>query len=352
MPPRSLNDSQASDAMELYGSGRSLSEVAETFSVGPDAIKAAIVRVGGTIRTSKETNIIRLVRADVRNYQRLSETLENRILGLYVAGKSTRQVAAELRVGVDAVAGVVKRAESMRNHSQAALNKFTEGFEHPNTKVDAQAVREAYETSSMFQDEIAERFGLSKGHVGSVVKRAGGQLRNRNQAARQAVANGSAERGALGRQYHCASVGAFEDILYGSLCDRGESPIQQRAVGTKNVDIAIHPVAVEVWVSCDFPTRHRYCSERIKYLADRGWWCLYVFVDRKSRDFDLAAVTNEIIRFKQIAETYPAASRQHWVIRGGGEFCTCVGDDLNEIARILPLVGGGDVGSVDDRISG
>src|SRR5207237_1177233 len=77
-------------------------------------------------------------------------------------------------------------------------------------------------------------------------------------------------------------VGWGEDILFDLLVEQGEVPERQLPAGTRNIDLAIKPVAVEVWLSSISPLQDPYCRSRLEYLSDRGWWICYIFVARRT----------------------------------------------------------------------
>jgi len=159
----------------------------------------------------------------------------------------------------------------------------------------------------------------------------------RNPAAARLVLNReqTATRAAESRPDH---VGWGEDTVSDWLVERGETPDLQHPVGTKNIDIAIAPVAVEIWLSSSSPLTDPYCRKRIEYLSNRGWWCCYVLISRRTKVL-LPAVADEIITFVQLARVHPTPPRQHRVIRGCGELAATFGDNLNDITVVPPSKG-------------
>jgi len=143
----------------------------------------------------------------------------------------------------------------------------------------------------------------------------------------------SKKAAALGAQARSRPIGWGEQILAQWLVDRGETPDAQRPSGTRNIDLALHPVAMEVWASASFPFHDPYCRERIKDLADQGWTMFYVHVRNQIL---LPTVADQIVEFCQLSRSNPASPREHRVVRGCGELAAVSGDDLDHVTVIPP----------------
>lgn len=160
------------------------------------------------------------------------------------------------------------------------------------------------------------------------------------------------ERGALGSQKRMGKSGRFEAELNTMLADLGEVPVRQKAVGSKNIDIALAPVAVEIWLSSSNPANDSYCLDRIKYLSDRGWFCLYVWIQRHKRVIDLRMIAQQAILFKKFAESHPSTGCEHWVVRGTGDVVALLGSDGNPIPFVPTPIRGSYLSPVDDSFAG
>ena len=116
-----------------------------------------------------------------------------------------------------------------------------------------------------------------------------------------------------------------------TMLDFGAGPTVHRMVPfvpyVRNIDIAIAPIAVEVWLSSSSPLEDPYCRGRIKHLSDLGWASCYVLVSRRTRTL-LPAVADKIVAIHDAAQRDPTAPREHWVIRGCGELAATFSDDL------------------------
>lgn len=133
---------------------------------------------------------------------------------------------------------------------------------------------------------------------------------------------------AVTRQASLSKVGSGENILAGWLRSRGLDPIQQYAVGRYNIDLAIHPIAVEI--KLDSSSRRVLTTkelERTKYLLNAGWSVIYILVT-KTHFLNVGAADYIMLRFQE-AQRDPSAIGQYWVIRGSGETISANGSNLD-----------------------
>lgn len=183
---------------------------------------------------------------------------------------------------------------------------------------------------------IAKAIGVASGTVLRRLRQAGVPIRGVAEATttpeiREKVLTAQAE-------HRRRKVGRFEDVLGQWLEERGELPDYQRPCGTRSIDLAISPIAVEVWLSTSLPFADPYCRRRIKDLSNRGWSSVYVFIARRTNTL-LPVVADQIVALAQETRRDPPAARQHWVIRGCGELAAIASDDLDDFTVIPPSVG-------------
>lgn len=206
-----------------------------------------------------------------------------------------------------------------RSRQAAALARFDRG-DHPRLRTDlpAETIVDQYQAGRSLKS-LGHEFGVTQRVITRILGEAGVRLRTPSEARQLIDRTAAGERSAEGVERNVAKVGAFEEAIYRTLVDGGEVAHQQHAVDQRNIDIAIAPVAVEIWLSSSLPFNDPYCRERIEHLAGRGWWCLYILIPRRSRALHLPSVVEHTVMFRQFAQANPAALREHRVIRGTGQ---------------------------------
>ena len=121
------------------------------------------------------------------------------------------------------------------------------------------------------------------------------------------------------RQERGLFISSLERDIAAMLEARGFEPVLQQAVGPYNCDIAIYPVAVEVFGGAwhwygDHMLR---TPERFRYILNAGWHILAVTTYRRT------PVTGEtadyIAAYIEEMRRDPARRREYRVIRGAGE---------------------------------
>ena len=274
-----------------------------------------------------------------------------RMIDLYTSGLSSIKVATIFNCDKATILRTCKRAGVERRSRKEAralmlatgYRAFTKGF------IDqADNIITRYNAGESSID-IAKSLNAHPAHIRRIIVQCGGTIRTGSEASK--LADPTREKVALGNQKNLAKIGFGENELNAALLNRNEIPIQQLAVGSKNIDIAIAPVAVEVWFNSTSPLKDTYCRKRMEYILNRSnWWFIHIWIARHTRIFNIPAVTNEIISFLQIAKTNPPSNRQHWVIRGSGEFSTCFGDDFNKRSRIPSSVNSINNSSINNSV--
>lgn len=308
-------------AIELYVSGLSARKVAAVVGFSDRWVKD-VVLAAGTSRSRKDAALL------LRKYDR------DAIVRMYLSGSSSVQIGAILGIDPANVRRIVGEAGVSRSCSEAFALRLKRG-DHPRFRKDIST------------DVIAERYAAGEG-VKTLVRSVGlsaCSLKKRLIGKGIAIRPVAEARALVDREQMSAAraetrsrkIGFGEDILRDWLIERGERPELQFPVGVKNIDLAIAPVAVEVWLGTSSPIKDPYCRERIEYLADRGWCSWYVVVSRRTRVL-LPSVADEIVASLQDARRDPTTSRQHRVIRGCGEVAAVFGPDLDDVALIPPSV--------------
>jgi very-short-patch-repair endonuclease len=133
---------------------------------------------------------------------------------------------------------------------------------------------------------------------------------------------------------HLAKGSYLENQLHSLLVDAGLSPVPQVAVGRYNIDLAIAPLAVEVWGG-DWHMKGHHASifgERTRQLFDCGWSVLHVIVSQ--RQLPTAVTAKNVVAFLDIARSLPPNLRKYWVIRRDGQIVTFGSSDDKNISVV------------------
>jgi len=115
------------------------------------------------------------------------------------------------------------------------------------------------------------------------------------------------------------------------------------AVGPYNVDFAIdsHSVAVEIFGGgwhAHGAHADRFLK-RTKYLMDRSWGVVVIWIDRRRTGLSRGAV-DELVAHMNVCGANPPANRQYRVLLGNGEDAPALRSYLNDAATVKRLRGG------------
>lgn len=210
-------------------------------------------------------------------------------------------------------------------------------------------------------NSIAKRYEVSRRAVDRVLGLAGVTMRTQSesetikwskmteeQRAKQTAAAHDAARGrivsfeekckrAQTNQYTLPNVSSYELQLMEMLDIKGIEYVPQFAIGPYNCDIAIHPVAVEVWGGGWHFSGHHLARtpDRFRYIMNAGWFILALVVDDT---FPLTpAVADYVDAFVQEASGCPTELREYRVVWGAGEFTTGGYSDDDHITVVPPF---------------
>lgn len=122
------------------------------------------------------------------------------------------------------------------------------------------------------------------------------------------------------RQIKQLGISAHEALLCYWLAERGFSSIPQCAIGPYNTDLAIHPVAVEIYGGGWHSGGRHFArvAERTRYILDQGWNLIFVWVDRRKWPLTIGCA-EYLIAFLEQASIDPSLRGEYRVIRGNGQ---------------------------------
>lgn len=237
----------------------------------------------------------------------------DQFVGRYLAGESASKLSKE--AGVACATFITRLREAgieTRTHAEAAGRYSSAHYRSD------EIVRLYLSGESTFS--LAERFGVSRGGIRSVLTKAGVALRtgtereklkwSRMTPAQRRNQIKNAHRSTKGRtktlthqineaKTRCRKVAPVETELAYLLRSRGWVVDQQTPIGPYNVDISLEgfSIAVELewgWPMADWRPRF---SKRLKYLLDQGWAVLYVIGTRITAQL----VVDEVISWFELA---------------------------------------------------
>jgi len=114
------------------------------------------------------------------------------------------------------------------------------------------------------------------------------------------------------------------------LTDYGLSPVMQKAIGTYNIDIAVPPVAVEIfgggWHA--YGSHAARSSKRFNYILNNGWAAVAIWVSSKYCPLTVEAA-DYVVAFLEQVRGNPSLIGQYRVIRGDGKDVTIDGTNLD-----------------------
>jgi transposase len=262
--------------------------------------------------------------------RKLPEADRKNAVKLYVSGLSGKQVALQLGVSGHCIERYLNEAGVTRSIAEAQLLRNARGDGRKPIELPLEDIKRRYEAGEGCP-QIAQTYGVSQSVISRRLQDMGVRIRTLAEAGALIREESRAKRA----ESCAAPVGWGEELLGRWLRERGKDPVHQLPVGSRNVDLALTPIAVEVWLSGSSPLTDPYCRNRIKYLGDRGWSSCYVFIPRRTRIL-VPAVADQIVALHDAALLNPTAPRQHWVIRGCGELAATFGDDLNH-GPLIPM---------------
>lgn len=139
--------------------------------------------------------------------------------------------------------------------------------------------------------------------------------------------------GAIGKERSLSHASADELLFASWLTERGLTPIPQKATGPYNIDVAVHPVAVEIYgggwhAYGDHAARSH---KRFEYILNNGWAAVVIWVYKRDRPLTVQAA-DYVVAFLEQVRSNPALIGQYRVILGDGQDVTIDGTNLDYVS--------------------
>ncbi|EPG7809874.1 MULTISPECIES: helix-turn-helix domain-containing protein [Enterobacteriaceae] len=219
------------------------------------------------------------------------------IVRLYQSGISEQAIARKIGVS----RSVVKRRLEVagierRGRSTAAINRFSTSSLEERRIVTAAAI--SVRRGQVDSDEVRER-------------------RSMNQRADR--------------------VGMFESEIIENLASMGVACNGQFPVGPYNVDLTIAGTTVAVEIYSTHPSKDRMTRlhQRAKDILNYGYSMLVVQITYPNRIFDITAVCEKIISFRDFVSSNQSSVGHYGVIRGNGKIATTTSHKLNDHPLVI-----------------
>jgi len=142
------------------------------------------------------------------------------------------------------------------------------------------------------------------------------------------------ERRAISNQFKSWQVSPKESVVIRAIKRRGLNPVAQYPVGSYNIDIAISPVAVEVYRATNNPLSDKRNRKRTTNLLNSGWSVIYIWFTKESDRLSSKAIDHVIALYKAMRRK-ESAPRQYWVIRSNGQINSSGGGYLDDFSDIF-----------------
>lgn len=270
-----------------------------------------------------------------------SDTFFSNAVKDYLAGDSAENCAARWHIGEHRLSDYLKTQGFFRSKSEMMQIKRRKISENSSRKIilSADTVIEQY-TSGGSELAISKSFGVSRSVItrilrenqitrhtlseansaryvsmtqaekNTVIKKAQDAVRGSKRSF-ESLCNSAKSRERTGN-----TRSTTEKTLVDMLLLRGAYVIPQKAIDIYNVDIAIGTLAVEVFGGFWHASKPKHIK-RTRYILDRGWNMLFLWVHSRSPLTEIAA--DYIIAFLNECRSNPTSPSQYRVIRGDGK---------------------------------
>lgn len=316
--PRKVSPLDADDIARRYRAGESGIAIAKDLGCDPTAVYYLLKRDGVAVRSLSEAH------ADRPRPNRRISLDDATIIDRYQRGSSLQGIADELGVSETVIRRRVMDAGiRLRTISEVRSGQPLPGKRIP---IDIPAMIARYESGASVNG-LAKEFGISRAGIVLRLNEAGLTPRNRHESMverirqtsdgeRQRMTAHARNAGVASKETRLTHVGWGEDIVRDWLIARGVKPVQQLGFGPYNIDLAIEPIAVEIWSGPSHPLRVARSREKSELLINAGWTLIWIWVSRNR--VLVERVADEVIAEIELARSNPSARGKQRVIRGNG----------------------------------
>lgn len=284
-----------SDAIERYVRGEGAQKICASIPGLSERRLLRELRTRGIMRSREER--YRLIGDQVRRPRLTIPTEE--IVSRYIAGESELSLSKAFGVSRPTISGVLRRAGvARRGFAQNAL---------------VASSRTPEQNAAI----IAAAHSAARGRV---------------------ISNDELVRRAKTREQRRSNVSHHELFIERQLRLRELVGTPQKACGKYNIDLAVGPIAVEIYGG-GWHSHGRHIArapQRFRYLFDEGWCCLVIWVTANKSGYLLPGAVEYLVAWLDEIERDPSSGSGYRVIWGSGEEIARGGPDGDELARIRP----------------
>lgn len=305
---RKATSTDLDNAVKAYQAGTNICAAAKLGHTSYETLRK-ILKAKGLLRTSIESR--RIQAEKVSATRRAANPMPRDVVDMYEAGKSENAIAEHFGTSrsvvrawlLDTPAKVRGRLEASRLRASQMTDK--------EKKVIMKAAQEA-----------TRGIPLSKDHKEKIAKT---------------------------REKNKTSMSETEILLFSWLDNNllvrynDVDLVPQKAIGPYNADIAVGPVAVEVFGGNWHSSKPGH-AKRSRYILNAGWHMVFVWVNARRSPLT-AAVADYVVAFANEMSRNPTAIRQYRVIRGDGQELSRGSINDSDISIVVPGYQGGNISS-------
>lgn len=299
------------DAIRRYESGESLTVLGREHNVAPKTLKRMLDASGVHIRSTQEASRAALALLP-------DEWHETRRAKVVAVLKERRIVMPDDEI--------IRRYQAGESE-----NALAESFDVSRTLIRHRILEAGITPRSGSESMVIRLAGMTPEERKKFVTPAQDAARGRVHSLDEKL------RRAQTREQRQSHTSPAELLLQRWLSDRGIESTPQKAIGPYNADIAVYPVAVEIFGG-GWHASGRHASraaERYRYILDQGWAVIVIWVDNRNHPLRVEAADYVASLIEQ-SRSDPSIRGKYWVIRGDGKECTAAQTDLDQIAVIPP----------------
>ena len=144
------------------------------------------------------------------------------------------------------------------------------------------------------------------------------------------------------REERKTNTAPIEVVLFRKLIGYGLDPVQQKAIGPYNCDLAVYPIAVEIWGGgWHWHGKHRRMFEkRCRYILNAGW-SIYILPVSRRDPFSESRV-RDLVAYIKSARRDPPSPCEYRMVWSRGEWETSGTLDDDKLAIDPPFRRGND----------